>query len=127
MEDPIITFEGLSGLDNRNVYGRSWSPSDCVGDIGPNHCVEAINNLYQVFDRSGNPIMPPAKYSTLFAGLGEPASKYDDGDPVVRYDRMAARWVVTVFVVGDWLERLGPARTVVAVSKTPDPTGPFFL
>jgi len=127
MEEPIATFEGLSGLDNSNVYGRSWSPSDCVGDIGPNHYVEAVNNLYRVFDRSGRPLMPPAKYSTLFAGLGEPASKYDNGDPVVRYDRMADRWVVTVFVVGDWLEGLGPARTVVAVSKTPDPTGPFFL
>lgn len=127
MEDPIASFEGLAGLDNQNVYGKSWSPSDCVGDIGPNHYVEAVNNLYRVFDRSGKPLIPPAKYSTLFAGLGEPASKYDDGDPVVRYDRMADRWVITVFVVGDWLEGLGPARTVVAVSKTPDPTGPFFL
>lgn len=91
MEEPIATFEGLSGLDNSNVYGRSWSPSDCVGDIGPTHDVEAVNNLYRVFDRNGRPLMPPAKYSTLFVGLGEPASKYDNGDPVVRYDRMSDR------------------------------------
>jgi hypothetical protein len=71
--------------------------------------------------------MPVSKFSTLFAALGEPASKYDDGDPVVRYDRMADRWVILTFVVSDWIEGLGPARTAVAVSKTPDPTGPFFV
>ena len=127
MPDPLSTFEGLSGLDNRNVYELSLSPSDCNGDIGPDHYVEAVNSLYRVFDRTGKPLMPPSKFSTLFAALGEPASKYDDGDPVVRYDRMADRWVILAFVVSDWLEGLGPAHTVVAVSKTPDPTGPFFV
>ena len=127
MAPPLLTFEGLGVKDNKVVLGVRFRPSDSNGDIGPNHYVETVNSVYRVFDRSGVPLMPPMKYSTLFASLGEPSSANDDGDPIVRYDQMADRWVITLIVISEWLKTNGPAHEVVAISKTGDPTGQFYV
>ncbi len=127
MPAPLMTFEGLSAEDNKDVAAFRYIPSDANGDIGPNHYVQTVNAVYRVFDRQGTPAIPPMKYSTLFASLGDPAAKFDDGDPVVRYDSLADRWVISLFVVSDWFTTNGPAHQVIAVSKTPDPTGEFYV
>ena len=37
--------------------------------------------------------------SSLFAALGAPCGTRDDGDPIVLYDRLADRWLISQFVV----------------------------
>ncbi len=114
MPAPILTFEGIG-----NVSGVL--PPDPVGDIGPSNYVEAVNLRFQVFDRAGTPLTAPAKISTLFAAIGGAAATYDDGDPIVCYDQLADRWLISQFLVS-----VTPYHEVIAISQTPDPTGPYY-
>ena len=127
MSPPLTSFDGLSETDNKNILGVRWIPSDSNGDVGPSNYVETVNTLFRVYDKSGVPLTPPMKYSTLFAPLGAPSATYDDGDPVVRYDQLADRWIISLFVISDWFNGIYPAHQVIAVSVTGDPTGRFYV
>ena len=67
----------------------------------------------------------PAAGNTLFQALGGVCASHNDGDPVVSYDILAGRWVLSQFVVG------GPAggysHQCFAVSTTSDATGEYYL
>lgn len=115
MPGPILTFEGLG--NDAGVL-----PPDPAGDIGPNHYVEAVNLRFRVFDRTGAPLTPSLKISSLFAALGGPAATYDDGDPIVLYDPLADRWLISQFVIS-----VTPCHEVIAISQTGDPTGAYYL
>jgi len=112
----------MNNKDNFDTYGGYVFPPDTVGDVGPNHYVQAVNLLYEVFDKSGTSLMGPLPISTLFSTLGGPCSTNDDGDPIVLYDPLADRWLISQFVLG-----LNPTRQCIAISRTGDPTGSYFL
>jgi hypothetical protein len=126
MAPPLLTFEGIGMIDNEDVFEAGYYPSDSNGDIGPNHYVEMVNTLYRVYDRQGNPLTPPLKLSALFQVLGGPASEYDDGDPIVLYDHLADRWLLSQFVVSGWFEG-ERAHQAIAISQTDDPTGAYYV
>jgi uncharacterized protein (TIGR03382 family) len=71
----------------------------------------------------------PKRNSTMWSvwsGNADPGkaacAARDDGDPIVLYDRMADRWLVSQFAVPE------PAYyQCVAVSQTGDPTGQYYL
>lgn len=117
-------IEGLSNQDNADhpAIGIRVLPPDTVGDVGPNHYVQATNLLFRVFDKSGAPLTPPQPISILFAALGPPCSNTDDGDPIVLYDSFADRWIITQFMVSG----AAPLSQCFAVSQTGDPTGAYF-
>lgn len=117
-------IEGLSNLDNANhpAIAIRVLPPDTVGDVGPNHYVQATNLLFRVFNKAGAPLTPPQPISVLFAALGPPCSNTDDGDPIVLYDSFADRWVITQFMVSG----AAPLSQCFAISKTGDPTGSYF-
>ena len=121
---PITSFDGLSSDDNFAAYSFRVEPPDANGDIGPNHYVQTTNLLVRIFNKNGTPATAPFKMSTLFAALGPPASNSDDGDPIVLYDQLADRWLLSQF-----LTTLQGGRTsqVIAISQTGDPTGAYFV
>src|SRR5262245_25241129 len=43
---PVQTFEGLSNLDNFNIFGFRVNPPDPNGEVGPNNYVEMINLVF---------------------------------------------------------------------------------
>jgi hypothetical protein len=90
-------FDGLSNQDNFNAFGFRVTPSDSNGDVGPNHYVEQVNLLVRVWNKSGTPLTAPFKLSTLFTPLGGICSTSDNGDPVVLYDHLADRWLLSQF------------------------------
>jgi hypothetical protein len=122
MPAPALSFEGLSSRDNAAAYGFRIIPPDTFGDVGPNHYVQAVNALLRVFDKNGNALTPPFKLSSLFAPLGTVCSTRNDGDPIVLYDALADRWLISQFCT-----QFPPFRQMVAVSKTGDPTGEYFI
>ena len=120
---PIVnSFEGISSNDNFAAYGFRIFPPDTIGDVGPDHYVQAANALFRVFDKTGNPLTPPLKMSSLFAVLNTGCSVRDDGDPIVLYDTLADRWILSQFC-----KKFPPFRQMIAVSMTGDPTGGFFV
>ncbi len=123
MPSPSLSFDGLSTGNNLAQYGFKVIPPDPNGDVGPNHYVQSVNLLIQVYSKStGMPLLStPVKMSSLFASIGGPCAIRNDGDPIVLYDPLANRWL---------LSQLGlsgpPFHQCVAVSKTGNPTGAYY-
>ena len=79
--------------------------------------------------------MPSSRYSTkstgallagptdgnaLWQGFGGGCEANNDGDPIVQYDKLAKRWVLTQFSISTL-----PYLECVAVSTTNDATGTY--
>lgn len=122
MPTPSLSFEGISSNDNFSAYGFRVLPPDTNGDVGMEHYVQSVNSLTRVFDKTGNPLTPPFKLSSIFAPLGTPCSTRNDGDPVVLYDTLADRWILSQFC-----NNFPPFRQMIAVSQTGDPAGAYFI
>lgn len=106
-----------------NVSGVA--PPDTDGDVGPNHYMQMVNLSFQIWDKNGNAITQPALSSTIWTNLIGPWTGTNDGDPVVLYDQYSDRWLVTQFSLPNYPS--GPFYELVAVSKTADPAGAYWL
>jgi hypothetical protein len=119
---PLANFEGLSNLDNFNVFGFRVNPPDPVGDVGPNHYVEMINLVFGVYDKQGNLLLGPVDTGTLWADFPVEDCTDPSGDPIVVYDQFTDRWLLSQFTT-----RGAPFYyNCVAISQTPDPTGAYY-
>jgi hypothetical protein len=114
-------FEGLSNQDNFNVFGFRVNPPDPNGDVGPNHYVEMINLVFAVYSKSGALLLGPVDTGTLWAGFAVSDCTDPSGDPIVLYDQLADRWILSQFTTA------GPTYyNCVAISTTGDPTGTYY-
>ena len=97
-------------------------PPDTVGDVGPNHYVQLVNTSFQIFDKTGASLAGPSLINSLWtaAGLTNACAMRNDGDPVVLYDHLADRWVLSQFAVPTGTGN-PPTFECVAVSQTPNP------
>jgi subtilisin-like proprotein convertase family protein len=113
-------FEGGgAGLAGFSVQS---APPDTDGDVGPNHYVQIVNQAFTIFNKSGTVVMGPSNTNTLWNGFPGNCATTNDGDGVVRYDRIADRWVIAQFSVNGGS---GPFFQCIAVSTTNDPTGTY--
>jgi hypothetical protein len=130
---PALTVN-FNGIDNRNNPplhgGYIYQPPDTDGDVGPNHYFEWVNNAYAVYSKSGTLLLGPAAGSTIWSGFSGPAvcTSTDRGDPIVIYDSIADRWMISQFAFtttggGTFKDS---ATECIAVSTTPDPTGTWY-
>ena len=111
---PSVSFDAMSNIS-------SVSPPDPVGDVGPNHYVAMSNLSFQVFDKSGASLYGPALNKTLWAGFGGDCQDDNSGDPIVLYDQISDRWMLSQFTASG-----ATFFNCVAVSTTPDPTGSYY-
>jgi hypothetical protein len=117
---PSLSFDGLSDDDNAAVIGGRVVPPDTNGDVGANHYVQFINLILAVYNKStGARVFGPVAGNSIWAGFGGICEANNDGDPVVLYDHLADRWVVSQFAIG------ADGHQCVAVSTTGDPTGSY--
>jgi hypothetical protein len=123
---PLVTFEGLSNQDNFNLYGGRVNPPDPDGEVGPNHYVELINLVLAVFDKQGNRLTGPTKIGDLWIGFAIPDCTDPSGDPVVLYDQLANRWILSQFTTSGLDDPTKPFWNCVAISTTGDPTGTYY-
>ena len=118
---PLLTFEGLSNQNNFNIFGFRVNPPDPNGAVGPNNYVEIINLVFGVYDKAGNLLLGPVDTGSLWAGFAIPDCTDPSGDPVVVYDQLEDRWLLSQFTTR------GPTfYNCVAISQTGDPTGAYF-
>ncbi len=122
LPSPILTFEGIAAANE----GNSVAPPDTNGDVGPNHFVQTVNNRVGIYNKSGTLLVPLFLQSSLFAPLGGLVATVDRGDPVVCYDRIADRWLISQFAFTG-TGTVPPYHEAIAISKTGDPTGAYYL
>jgi hypothetical protein len=102
----------------------SCAPPDTNGYVGDTQYVQIVNEGYQVFDKAtGNSILGPASIRSIWAGFGGVCETSGSGDPVVLYDKIANRWVITQFAVSTGTSI--PNRECIAVSTTSNATGTY--
>ena len=126
LADPKASTVGIPVDPNARV-----APPDTTGDVGPNHYVQWVNLRYSVYTLTrdannqitGFNLVPgfPKNGNVVWQGFGGRCQSDNDGDPIVQYDQLADRWILTQFAVS-----ATPYTQCVAVSTSPDPTGTYY-
>ena len=74
------------------------APPDTNGEVGDTQYVQMVNKGFQVFDKTtGASLLGPSNIATVWTGFGGVCEFNTRGDPVVLYDQLADRWVVSQF------------------------------
>jgi hypothetical protein len=113
---PGLGFPGVGNGD----YGFSpnAAPPDTNGAVGTTQYVQWVNESFAVFSKTGSLQLGPVAGNTLWSNFPDNCATHNDGDPIVQFDKVAKRWVMTQFVVSTT-----PYEQCVAVSTTDDATG----
>jgi hypothetical protein len=120
---PGVSWEGIGvGFFG---FSPSSNPPDTNGRVGAKQYVQWNNTSFAVFDKTtGAKLLGPVAGNTLFQSLGGDCASHNDGDPVVSFDILAGRWVLSQFVVGGSPDF---SHQCVAVSQTEDATGAYYV
>ena len=104
--------QSFNGIGNTNV-----DPADPTIDVGPNHVIQMINgssgSYFKIWNKSGVQLQAQQYFDTFF---GQPAGA---GDPIVVYDGLANRWLMSEFTTTG-------NKFSIAVSSTADPMGTWY-
>ena len=110
----VMSLEGT-----REDQGNAQVP-DTNGAIGATQFVEITNFDYEIFDKTtGKVILKPTNTNTLFSNFGGLCQGTNPGDPVVLWDHLANRWLLTYFNYS------GNNALCIAMSTTEDATGTY--
>jgi hypothetical protein len=120
---PLFTFEGPSNEDNFRIFGFRVNPPDPNGDVGRNHYVAMVNLVFAIYSKTGQLLVGPGPIGGLWRGFAIPDCSDPSGDPIVLYDEIADRWILTQFTTRFETNQF---YNCVAISQTPDPAGPYF-
>ena len=97
------------------------APPDTNGEVGTTQYVQMVNEGFQVFDKTtGASLLGPSGIETVWGGFGGVCELNGHGDPVVMYDQLADRWIISQFAGVS-----NPTDECVAVSTTGDATGSY--
>ncbi len=126
-------FAGLAfaGTCSGTLCGAGWPP-DPVGDVGPNHYVEAVNTSIGIFSKTGTQLAA-FTFDSLWsgAGTGTPCDDSHFGDVTVLYDHLSDHWIVSdlgFHLDSTMTNPVPPFYECIAVSKTGDPVnGGWYL
>lgn len=117
-----VSFEGVgAGIPG---FIPSSIPPDTNGRIGATQYVQWNNTSFAVWDKNGTRLYGPVAGNTLFQPLGGVCATHNDGDPVVAYDILSGRWILSQFAVGASPDF---SHQCVAVSATGDALGSYYL
>jgi hypothetical protein len=119
--NPIQNFDGPDADLLPALFGGRFAPPDTNAAVGPNHVVITTNSMVQVFSKTGVAAGPAVRISTLLAGINQAGD--DDGDPIVLYDSLSDRWLVSQFNI---TFQGSSMHEHIAISKTGDPTGAYW-
>ena len=120
MPAPLQTFEGMNQADGCG----NCIPPDPTGVVGPNHFAEMVNSSFAIYSKTGTKLVGPTHINALWQNLPGPCKDDNDGDPIVVYDHLADRWVLSQFAVNGGS---GPFDECIAVSTSSDPTGTYYV
>jgi hypothetical protein len=125
---PIQNFDGicLPFSDEPCAQGSNCSclPPDTNGEAGLTQYVEMVNTSFAVYSKTGTLLRPATETNQLWANTDSECKTHNDGDPVVVYDQLANRWLLTQFINAGSGEQYGEC---VAISTTGDATGSYYL
>lgn len=111
-------------------------PPDTNGSVGETQFVQTVNAYFAVFDKkdllgsgtkSTTPVRPVfgwAPINVIWRGFGGACEESNDGDPVVAYDKIAKRWIISQLATPSGASV--PQDECIAISTTSDATGDYY-
>jgi len=127
MPAPIQNFPGITRTDTcTGGQCGAGTPPDTNGAVGRNHYIQAVNSAYGIYNKTGT-LLASFTENALWAGSGTFCEGNGGGDPVVIYDALADRWILTHLAYTGGAST-GPFYQCIAASKTSDPvSGGWYL
>jgi hypothetical protein len=125
MPSPSVTFPGLYFDQDcgGEQCGTGWPP-DTNGDVGPTYYIQTVNDSYAIYRKDGLREVAQT-FDTLFqkANTGTLCDNTNQTDPVVIYDELADRWLLTdlAFNLDMYNHPAPPVDVCIAVSQSSDP------
>jgi hypothetical protein len=128
---PIQSFDGIClpfGPPCAQPSSCSCLPPDTDGEVGGSQYVQAVNTDFAVYSKTGAVLRTSTPINELWANTSGECKIHNDGDPVVVYDQIARRWLISQFIAtptgdpGD--DQYGEC---IAVSTSSDATGSYYL
>ncbi len=108
-------------------YVVNSAPPDTTMGVGPNHIVAYVNTHFMIFNKTGGILVGRTNGNALFSGLGNECETTNRGDPLVQYDKLADRWIISQFAFGvSGGVPVAPFLQCIAVSTTGNPTSTYF-
>jgi hypothetical protein len=128
ISDPIANFDGIClpfGPPCDQASSCSCLPPDTNGEVGATQYVQIVNSDFAVYSKAGSVLRAATPINELWAGTNSECANHNDGDPVVVYDQLANRWLLSEFIAQPSSgEQYGEC---IAVSTTSDATGAYHL
>lgn len=110
-----LTFDGTGNP----AACSGCTPPDTVGDVGPNNYIQMVNaTKVAIYNKAGVLQTPIFDLGSLFSTA---PCNGNDGDPVVLYDELADRWLLSQFAATP------DHHLCFAISQTADPLGAYHL
>jgi hypothetical protein len=127
---PSNNFDGVGNgfTGPQGTFTVNAAPPDTNGAVGPQDFVQTVNTDFAVFNKDpsrgtvGSVRFGPVQINTLWSGFGGNCQADNDGDPIVMYDSIANRWLITQFAVTNPNPNF---LQCIAVSTGSDPTGSY--
>src|SRR5450759_1574820 len=129
---PIVNIEGVGNLDH-------VLPPDPNGDIGIDpatnrkYYFQWVNTHFQIWDVT-NPASPsvaagPTAGNAIWSALGsgDICARNNQGDPVVVFDTLSKRWLLSQFAYTQVGNIQSNGHQCLAVSTSGDPTGAYYV
>ena len=107
-----------------STFTVNSAPPDTNSAVGLTQIITIVNSGLTVQNKSGTRLYGPVNTNAIFAGFGGACETTNDGDGVVRYDRLADRWLVSQFA--NVSSSTGPFYECVAISTSSDALGTWY-
>jgi len=125
---PIQNFDGIClpfGPPCNEASSCSCLPPDTNGEVGATQYVQTVNTDFAVYSKTGQVLRTATPINQLWANTSGECKTHNEGDPVVLYDQLARRWLITQFIAQPATgEQYGEC---IAVSTSSDATGSYYL
>lgn len=110
-------------------YSVGVAPPDTTLGVSDTQIVQWVNVHLAVYDKSGTPLLPAPGFipgNQIWQGLppGSLCRDFNRGDPLVQYDRLADRWILSQFAFNN---TLSANAQCFAISQTNNALGAYFL
>ena len=123
---PVGTIDVIEGIGegfvtNGQTYQVTSFPADTTGAAGSTQYVQWVNTSILIVDKaSKQSVLGPVDGRVLWKDFGGNCEQFNDGDPIVLFDRLANRWVMSQFAVPS-----SPYSQCIAISTTSDAMGTY--
>jgi hypothetical protein len=117
-----------TGFNFLGVGINGGTPSDSNGSVGNDQFVETVNIRYQIWSlnratKVATSVLGPSPINNFWVGFGGACQSQNSGDPIVLFDKVAGRWLISQFTTS---LSGGSYFQCVAISTTADATGSYF-